>query len=57
VIVENVDNNVRYLEMAPVQGRPYFLRLTHYLKVAPLTLQVKGKNVYKQLNGLKNYIS
>ncbi len=47
----------RYYELSPVLNRPYFMRVTQYMKVTPKIFNVRGKDVYRSLNGLKNFVS
>ena len=58
IIQELVNNqNYRYYELQGVQNRPYFLRVTAYQVVSPALFQARGKDSYRALNLLRNFVS
>ena len=58
VIQELVNNeSYRYYELQGVQNRPYFLRVTAYQRVTPALFQARGKDSYRAVNLLRNYVS
>lgn len=47
----------RYYELQSVQNRPYFMRITLFTRVSPQSFNVRGRDAYRYLNSLRNYIS
>ena len=47
----------RYYEFEPVQNKLYMIRLTMYSKVNPNTFNKRGKDVYRCISYLRNFIS
>jgi len=47
----------RFYELQPIQNRLYFLRVTLYTKATPGNYKVRGKELFRSLNSLRNFIS
>jgi hypothetical protein len=47
----------RYFELQPIQNRLYFIRVTLFTRATPGNYKVRGKELFRSLNGLRNFIS
>ncbi|CDW89743.1 start domain containing protein [Stylonychia lemnae] len=58
LIQEKINSDqYRYYELQQVQNKPYFMRITFYGRVTPVLFECRGKDVYRGLNYLRNFVS
>jgi hypothetical protein len=57
-IMEHVNGEFyRFFELQQVQNRPFNLRVTLYTHVTPTAFKVRGKDLYRSLNSLTQFLS